>query len=258
MDFSSGSPPPLPLGHVQEQLGNLIPTLCVHPDVSRPSPAALPEASKPRPPSCWGSLGAPLPELGMLCLFQRGWEDPFSLFRHLLDVSFHDPQHFPASGSQPGNAELPPEPLPQREFGIFTLDLEFLGLPCSSGCCQPSRNGSNRDGNGAGECLGGFLSIFFLERKILRPVLKFLGWDWEWQHLCLEPPDLLEAGEEQMDQSSGRNDPILHWDSFSMGRISWCFGASVSLSHPQLAAGIAPWKNNFREFVCRIPLGFGW
>lgn len=106
--------------------------------------------------------------------------------------------------------------------------------------------------------MGGFLSIFFLERKILRPVAKFLGWDWEWQHLCLEPLDLLEAGEEQMDHSSGRNDPILHWDSFSMGRISWCFGASVSLSHPQLAAGIAPWKNNFREFICRIPPAFGW
>lgn len=64
MDFSSGSPPPLPLGHVQEQLGDLIPTLCVHPDVSR-----TPRLLFPRPPS----LG--LPHAGdHLELLSQSWE----------------------------------------------------------------------------------------------------------------------------------------------------------------------------------------
>lgn len=206
----------------------------------------------PRPPSCWGSLGAPLQELGVLPLFQRGREAPFSLSKNLLDVSFHDPQRFPASGSQPGNAELALEPLPPREFGIFYLGLRVFGSSTLLWMLPAQQEWLQREWERGWGVVGGILKHFLPGKENFGAGSEISG---AW--LGVAAPLPADPGSPGSWRRAGGSHPPpgfpLHGKDFRVF-CGLCVPLIPTLGRQlELLRG----KNNFREFICRIPPGFG-
>lgn len=114
-----------------------------------PSPA-----TEPWPPSCWGSLGAPLQELGILSLSHEDQELPCSS----SEISWMCPST-PHSLLQPLAPSLALQSCHwslshQENWEFFTLDMEFLGLPHPLDAASPAGTAPTGAGAGLGSIWG--------------------------------------------------------------------------------------------------------